>query len=80
MVDLLLDPRIRDWVLLPIVAVMFFMGLLRHYVAIILKTVAKPEEVVVRQNQILARVALLKENANYIPLRAFRERREVRGR
>jgi len=31
MSDLTLDPAIRDWVLIPIVAVMFAVGVLRHF-------------------------------------------------
>jgi hypothetical protein len=75
--ELLLDARIRDWVLLPIVLVMFLVGLLRHYATVVMKTEIKSEETAVRQGQILTRCALLRENANYISPRAFREKREI---
>jgi len=35
---LLLDPAIRDWVVLPMVALMVLMGLCRHYAQQLLKS------------------------------------------
>ena len=36
--DLVLDPKIRNWVLLPILLVTIFLGILRHYVQLLLKS------------------------------------------
>ena len=41
--DLLLDPDIRVWVFLPIVIITFFVGILRHYVSILLHSNKKIE-------------------------------------
>jgi hypothetical protein len=39
--DLLLDPAIRDWVLIPIMAVMVLIGVLRHFVTLLLQSTPK---------------------------------------
>ena len=36
MAELLLDPDIRKWVILPIVLITLMFGLLRHYITILL--------------------------------------------
>ena len=42
-VDLMLDPAIRNWVLLPILLVMVLMTLLRQYVQQLLKSTKKTD-------------------------------------
>lgn len=42
MADLVLDPRIRDWVLVPIVLVMFLVAIFRHNITKLLRTDPKP--------------------------------------
>ena len=37
MVELLLDPAIRMWVILPIVLITLLFGLLRHYITVLLR-------------------------------------------
>lgn len=41
MAELLLDPAIRMWVILPIVFITLVFGLLRHYVTILLRNDSK---------------------------------------
>lgn len=43
MAELLLDPNIRLWVFLPIVIITFLVGIVRHYVSIILSSQKKIE-------------------------------------
>lgn len=65
--DLLLDPDIRVWVFLPIVIITFFVGILRHYVSILLYSNKKIELLQVADSQVMIRSRLLRENGKYIP-------------
>ena len=65
--DLLLDPDIRVWVFLPIVIITFFVGILRHYVSILLHSNKKIELQQVVDSQAMIRSRLLRENGKYIP-------------
>lgn len=40
--NILLDPSIRDWVLLPLIVIVLFVGVLRHYVTILMNSPSKP--------------------------------------
>ncbi len=41
MVELLLDPAIRRWVILPIVIITLLFGLLRHYITVLIRNEGK---------------------------------------
>lgn len=43
MAELLLDPSIRGWVFLPIVVITFLVGIVRHYIALLLTSQKKAE-------------------------------------
>ena len=43
MAELLLDPDIRMWVILPIVLITLMFGLVRHHITILLKNDNPPE-------------------------------------
>ena len=43
MAEILLDPAIRFWVFLPIVLINFFIGLVRHYVTVLMTNDKKPD-------------------------------------
>ena len=64
--ELRLDPAIRLWVFLPIVAITFLVGIVRHYVSILLTSAKKVELSQVRDSQILlrSRQALMKQWLN----------------
>eukprot|EP00735_Rhodelphis_limneticus_P004935 TRINITY_DN1659_c0_g1::TRINITY_DN1659_c0_g1_i1::g.17692::m.17692 TRINITY_DN1659_c0_g1::TRINITY_DN1659_c0_g1_i1::g.17692 ORF type:complete len:271 (+),score=69.91,sp/Q7SXW4/EMC3_DANRE/40.80/2e-58,DUF106/PF01956.11/8.2e-46 TRINITY_DN1659_c0_g1_i1:43-813(+) len=73
--QLQLDPRIRDWVLLPIVLVMFLMGILRDRAARLLKSEKKPDPSTVKTMQILQRSRWTRVNSNILPAASFRIRK-----
>ncbi|KAF7490852.1 ER membrane protein complex subunit 3 [Sarcoptes scabiei] len=69
--DLLLDSDIRVWVFLPIVIITFFVGVLRHYLSILLYSNKKIELQQVVDSQAMIRSRLLRENGKYIPKQSF---------
>nr|CAG4645028.1 EOG090X0B72 [Leptodora kindtii] len=75
MAELLLDPAIRIWVFLPIVMITFLVGILRHYLSIIISSQKKIELQQVQDSQVLVRARLLRENGKYLPKQSFLMRR-----
>ena len=73
--ELRLDPAIRLWVFLPIVAITFLVGIVRHYVSVLLTSTKKVDLAQVKDSQILLRARALRENARYIPKHSFLMRR-----
>ena len=73
--DLMLDPAIRDWVLIPIVLIMFLMGILRNNVTKMMRKDVVPDEKQVKNNNQLMRARRLRANAAYIPGAAFSARK-----
>ncbi|KAM0793590.1 hypothetical protein ACM66B_001023 [Microbotryomycetes sp. NB124-2] len=70
--DLVLDPAIRDWVLLPLTAIMLLSGLIRHYVALMIQSPPKRHPIkAIREQRALARGALLRNNASHLDPNAF---------
>lgn len=43
MTELLIDPNIRVWVFLPIVVITFLVGIIRHYVSLLISSQKKVE-------------------------------------
>ncbi|RNF08942.1 uncharacterized protein Tco025E_07065 [Trypanosoma conorhini] len=41
--NILLDSNIRDWVLFPLIAIVIFVGMLRHYAGLLMKSPPKPK-------------------------------------
>ncbi|KAL5013774.1 hypothetical protein ScPMuIL_008044 [Solemya velum] len=71
MAELLLDPDIRFWVFLPIVLITLFIGIIRHYLTILLSSEKKSDLQQVADSHILIRSRILRENGKYIPKQAF---------
>jgi len=69
--SLVLDAKIRDWVLIPIVVVMFMVAIFRHHVTKLMKTERKADLKAIKEAQILMRARKLKMNANKIPQNSF---------
>lgn len=74
-IPLLLDPAIRDWVVLPMVAIMVLMGLCRHYAQMLLKsaTTMDPEEI--KHKQMLMRCGRLRGRGQFLPAASFHSRK-----
>jgi hypothetical protein len=67
MAELLLDSKIRFWVFLPIMAITFLVGIIKHYLFLFMsndKTVEKQQLV---DSQALLRSRLIREHGKYIP-------------
>ncbi len=73
--ELMLDPAIRDWVLIPLVVIMFLMGILRNNVTKVMRKDSPPNKEQVLHNNQLMRARRLRANASYIPQASFAARR-----
>lgn len=76
MTDLVVDSHIRGWVFLPIVVITFLVGILRHYVSMLLSSQKKVELQQLQDSQLILRSRVLRENAKYIPKSAFNMRKQ----
>lgn len=75
MAELLLDSKIRFWVFLPLMAITFLVGIIKHYLFLFMandKTVDKQQIV---DSQALIRSRLLRENGRFIPKESFQMRK-----
>lgn len=70
--DLIIDPSLRYWVLLPISFVMVLFGVLRQYIQILLQPTPKLQEIKkVRESQHIKKAQLLKQAFWNIPKKDF---------
>jgi hypothetical protein len=76
MQDLVLDSNIRLWVFLPIVLITFLIGLVRHYVSLLLASEKKADLEAIKDAQVLLRSRLLRENGRFIPQQSFLVRKQ----
>ncbi|KDQ64890.1 hypothetical protein JAAARDRAFT_64701 [Jaapia argillacea MUCL 33604] len=68
-VSLYLDPQIRDWVLFPITLVMILVGILRHYVVILLQSQPKKlSRAAIREQRALVRAQILRATSAKSPI------------
>merc|ERR1712195_249902 len=75
-VGIVLDPQIRDWVLIPIVTVMFLVGVLRDRVTRLLRSEQKGKVENVQQASVLAKSKMLRMHSGFIPEESFRMRKK----
>ncbi|KAH8922430.1 transmembrane protein [Atractiella rhizophila] len=67
-----LDPALRDWVLFPIFIVMLLVGILRHYVTLLVQSPPKKLSLAaLREQRALTRGNILRQNANHLPPAMF---------
>ncbi|XP_062891397.1 ER membrane protein complex subunit 3-like [Mobula hypostoma] len=69
--ELLLDPGIRLWVVLPVVLITFLAGVTRHYLGLVLQAERKPGLRQLGHSQVLIRSRALREHGKYIPRQSF---------
>ncbi len=67
MAELLLDPKIRFWVFLPLMAITFLVGIIKHYLFIFMSNDKTVEKQQIIDSQALIRSRLLRENGRFIP-------------
>mmetsp|Transcript_25426 Transcript_25426/g.58554 ORF Transcript_25426/g.58554 Transcript_25426/m.58554 type:complete len:265 (-) Transcript_25426:54-848(-) len=72
---ILLDEKIRDFVLLPIFLTVVLMSVLRSNLLQIFKTTPKVDLKEVKTNNMLSRCKMLRQNANYVSERAYKARK-----
>merc|ERR1712065_117894 len=76
MEDLVLDPQIRDWVVIPIVVMLLFITLLRHYVMSVVKSTPEATLQQVADTHLLSRSRFVEANGHWLPRSAFERRRQ----
>ncbi|EGD80549.1 hypothetical protein PTSG_01140 [Salpingoeca rosetta] len=76
MLDLLLDPAIRAWVVIPIFIITFCVGLCRHYVSQLIASTPQLDRDVLMRTQLLQRARLLRANGRFLPAAAFNARKQ----
>ncbi|CAH0367666.1 unnamed protein product [Pelagomonas calceolata] len=73
---LLLDPSIRDWVVLPMVAIMVLMNLMRHYAQQAMKDSKPIDATEMQQKQLLSRAARIRtRGSRLLPSESFNARK-----
>lgn len=72
--NILLDPSIRDWVLLPLIAIVIFVGILRHYVTLLMTSQPKPNMVQICNANIANYGRLLIQSNRLLSVDAFKSR------
>eukprot|EP00026_Physarum_polycephalum_P015503 Phypoly_transcript_16203.p1 GENE.Phypoly_transcript_16203~~Phypoly_transcript_16203.p1 ORF type:complete len:285 (+),score=75.31 Phypoly_transcript_16203:80-856(+) len=74
---LVLDSAIRNWVLVPIVAVMFIVAILRSNITRLMQEDKKSDLKAIQQSQTLLRTKRLIVNGHKLPPHAFEARRQL---
>ncbi|KAG0366801.1 integral membrane protein DUF106-domain-containing protein [Gamsiella multidivaricata] len=73
---MLLDPAIRDWVLLPIMVVMILVGVVRHQVTVLLNGAPRKADLKsARETKGLQRGGILRAHGSHLPEHAFEARK-----
>lgn len=67
MAELLLDSKIRFWVFLPLMAITFLVGIIKHYLFIFMSNDKIVEKQQLTDSQALLRSRLIRENGKYLP-------------
>lgn len=71
MAELFLDSKIRFWVFLPLMAITFLVGIIKHYLFMFMANDKVVEKQQLYDGQVLLRSRILRENGKYIPKESF---------
>lgn len=75
--NLILDPQIRYWVILPVLIVTFLFGIIRHYLTQLLRSDKKSQSAyTLKTGQLLRKSAVLRENGRFLPANSFLIRKQ----
>ncbi|CCW67103.1 unnamed protein product [Phytomonas sp. Hart1] len=74
--NILLDPNIRDWVLLPLIAIVIFLGILRHYATLLFTSQPNINMTAVCNTNIANYARLLIHSGNNLSPVAYKKRVE----
>jgi len=72
---LVLDPSIRNWVVMPLVMMMLFMGVVRHYIQGLLKSDPVMDAGDIKVKQTVARAQRLRRFGRFVTPRAYAMRK-----
>ena len=76
--DIILDPKIRDWVLIPLTILMLLMNLGRHFAAKLMRKDRRAEPEKVKDAMTLNRAKMLGMHCYHLPRSAYRVRMVAR--
>lgn len=74
--EILLDPSIRDWVLIPLALITLFLGLARHYATIAMTSKPEPKLTSAKNAATAEYARLLLANGTYLSPDGFKQRAE----
>lgn len=72
--NILLDPAIRDWVLFPLMIIMIFVGMLRHYATLLMKSTPKTKLTSANDAKPVAYARVLLMHGKFLSPSGFRSR------
>lgn len=62
MAELLIDPNIRVWVFLPIIVITFLVGIIRHYVSMLITSQKKVELTQIQDRYVFRGLVFVEQN------------------
>lgn len=71
---ILLDPNIRNWVLLPLIGILLFVNIIRHYAGLLIMSSPKPNMVKIVNSNIANYARMMLSIGNMLPSESFRAR------
>jgi len=75
MVELVLDPAIRDYVVIPITIAMVFYGIMQHHARVLLTDIPAPSADSIKARQTIQRSMRLRKNGSHITAKGFEMRK-----